>query len=74
MRFFTKEANTYHICQEIREMAIFSNQNIVNAPLHQIGSDLLQEFPDLSGCGVTEEAFAPFPLCLKARRYHIQIM
>jgi two-component system CheB/CheR fusion protein len=32
MRFFVKEANTYHICQEIREMAIFSIQNIVKDP------------------------------------------
>ena len=32
MRFFVKEANTCHICQEIREMAIFSIQNIVKDP------------------------------------------
>ncbi|MGA1841016.1 MAG: chemotaxis protein CheB [bacterium] len=32
MRFFVKQGNTYHICQEIREMAIFSIQNIVKDP------------------------------------------
>ncbi len=32
MRFFIRETNTYHICQEIREMAIFSIQNIVKDP------------------------------------------
>jgi len=32
MRFFIKEANAYRICQEIREMAIFSIQNVLSDP------------------------------------------
>ncbi len=69
-RFFTQDSDgNYRIQKSIRDMIIFSEQDIIkDPPFSKLDLSQLSQRADLYGQGTAEEAHPPLPLCIKSGR------